>query len=338
MKKRSLGILLCGLLLFCFGATALAAEQKPYYITVNLTDNIVTVYEKDAAGKYTVPIKAFRCSGGTETPEGTFQTKVKYEWRALYGNVWGQYATRITGPYLFHSVPYYKKDKSTLEYDEFNKLGTTASAGCIRLTVKDVKWIYDNCPIGTTVKLYRGKVQEPLQPAAVQKINRGDTRRGWDPTDPDAANPWRKGTMQEMWVQSAWAEGKMELYYENGVYYISAANAKKLFAYLNQEISLPAESGNVKNDEIQVSYAGQSRQLNCRVKNGTVYYKLRDAAALLGAVLTWDKETKEFDILCGESEIHLGKEPLVQEQTPSIKEEATFTARLASLFLGQKSA
>ena len=140
MKKRSLGILVFCLLLFGLCGTAFAAEKtkSPYCITVNLTANVVTVYEKDAAGNYTVPIKAFRCSGGTDTPEGTFRTSAKYEWRALYGNVWGQYATRITGPYLFHSVPYFEKGKTTLEYDEFNKLGTTASAGYIRLTVRDV--------------------------------------------------------------------------------------------------------------------------------------------------------------------------------------------------------
>ena len=72
MKKRSLGILVFCLLLFGLCGTAFAAEKtkSPYYITVNLTANVVTVYEKDAAGNYTVPIKAFRCSGGTDTPEG----------------------------------------------------------------------------------------------------------------------------------------------------------------------------------------------------------------------------------------------------------------------------
>ena len=80
MKKRSLGILVFCLLLFGLCGTAFAAEKtkSPYYITVNLTANVVTVYEKDAAGNYTVPIKAFRCSGGTDTPEGTFRTSAKY--------------------------------------------------------------------------------------------------------------------------------------------------------------------------------------------------------------------------------------------------------------------
>ena len=195
MKKKCMGILLCFLLLFGVSVTAFAAEKTeyPYSITVNLTDNIVTVYEKDASGHYTVPVKAFLCSGGKSTPEGTFRTTAKYEWRPLFGDVWGQYATRITGHYLFHSVPYFEKDNSTLEYEEYNKLGTTASAGCIRLTVADSKWIYDNCPVGTTVKMYRGAVEEPLQPAEAQKIDVDNTAlRGWDPTDPDPANPWKE--------------------------------------------------------------------------------------------------------------------------------------------------
>ena len=341
MKKRSLGILVFCLLLFGLCSTAFAAEKtkSPYYITVNLTANVVTVYEKDAAGNYTVPIKAFRCSGGTDTPEGTFQTSVKYEWRALYGNVWGQYATRITGPYLFHSVPYYKKDKTTLEYDEFNKLGTTASAGCIRLTVKDVKWIYDNCPIGTTVKMYRGNVKEPLQPVAVPKINRNDTaRRGWDPTDPAAANLWRKGTMQEMQMQTAETDGKTELYYENGVYYVSAANAKNLFASLGKEMNLSADGSKVKYDAVKVSCDGKTKEIEGRTKNGAAYYKLRDLTNLVGAEMLWDKETQNITIRLGENEILLGKnlpERVPVETEPEIKDEATFPEKLAAFFLAQ---
>lgn len=149
MKKRIIrGLLFC-LLLCSLSVTAFAGEKEkhPYSVAVNLTENIVTVYEKDEKGDYTVPVKAFLCSVGESTPEGTFQTIEKYDWRYLFGDVWGQYATRITGHYLFHSVPYFEKDKSTLEYEEYNKLGTTASMGCIRLTVKDAKWIYDNCPV-----------------------------------------------------------------------------------------------------------------------------------------------------------------------------------------------
>lgn len=323
MKKWSFGILIFCLLLFCSGGTAFAAEQKssPYYITVNLTANVVTVYEKDATGSYTVPIKAFRCSGGTYTPEGTFRTSAKYEWRALYGNVWGQYATRISGPYLFHSVPYYKKDKATLEYDEFNKLGMTASAGCIRLTVKDVKWIYDNCPLGTTVRMYRGTVQEPLQPAAVQKINRADVnRRGWDPTDFDPANPWRQGVMQEMQVRTELADETTELYYENGVYYISAEKARQLFAALDREMLLPTEGTQVRYDESRIAYADKTVTIESRAKNAKAYYKLRALAELIGAEMIWDKETGGMAISLEEKEIRIGKS-LPEREIETISEE-----------------
>lgn len=336
MKKRSLGILVFCLLLFGLCGTAFVAEKtkSPYYITVNLTANVVTVYEKDAAGNYTVPIKAFRCSGGTDTPEGTFRTSAKYEWRALYGNVWGQYATRITGPYLFHSVPYFEKDKTTLEYDEFNKLGTTASAGCIRLTVRDVKWIYDNCPIGTTVRMYRGDVKEPLQPAAVPKVNRNDTvRRGWDPTDPAAANPWRKGTMQEMQLQTAETDDRIELYYEKGAYYISASNAKQLFAFLDREIDLSADGNQVKYDAVKVSCDGETKEIEGRAKDDAAYYKLRDLTNLIGAEMHWDKDTKHITIRLDEKEILLGKD--LPERAPEIKDEATFPEKLAAFFMMQ---
>ena len=329
MKKRILGLLLFCMMQICFAGTALAAEKSehPYYITVNLTENIVTVYEKDEAGEYTIPMKAFYCSGGEDTPEGTFQTMAKYDWRYLFGDVWGQYATRITGHYLFHSVPYFEKDKSTLEYEEYNKLGTTASAGCIRITVKDAKWIYDNCPIGTTVKMYRGEVEEPLQPAAVQKLNTGDEkRRGWDPTDPDSANPWRKGELREMMVQPSFLECIVKAYHENNTYYLTAEDAKQVFSKLGVSVSLPEEAKQVVEDEMTVSYEGAEYQLTCRVKDGAVYYKMRDVATMVGAEMTWDKETKEIGISCGEKEITVSRAPLV-------KDAVSLPMKIASYFL-----
>ncbi len=87
--------------------------EFPYYIKVNRRQNCITVYTSDENGEYTVPYKAMICSTGlyNATPRGTFHLSTKYLWRELYGKVYGQYATRITGGVLFHSVPYYKKSK-----------------------------------------------------------------------------------------------------------------------------------------------------------------------------------------------------------------------------------
>lgn len=173
--------------------------KEKYYIKVNNQANVVTVYKKDSNGYYTVPYKAMVCSIGTATPEsGVYNTKNKYTWRKLYGHtegtyVWGQYATRIVNSILFHSVPYQNEnDPSSLEYWEYDKLGTKASAGCVRLTVEDAKWIYDNCAIGTQVEFYSSADPGPLGKPTAQKIsNESAEVRGWDPTDPSGSNPWK---------------------------------------------------------------------------------------------------------------------------------------------------
>lgn len=164
----------------------------PYYIYVNRAANTVTVYGIDRDGAYTIPYKAFVCSASESTVLGTFTTTRGHEWGSLIGGVYAQYSTRITGPFLFHSVPYYRYgDPSSLETEEYNKLGTLASAGCIRLSVEDAKWIFDNCPPGTTVRIYDdaddpGRLGKP-EPLT---IDPDDARSGWDPTDPDPRNPW----------------------------------------------------------------------------------------------------------------------------------------------------
>lgn len=173
--------------------------KEKYYIKVNNQANVVTIYKKDSNGYYTVPCKAMVCSIGTSTPEsGVYKTSDKYTWRKLFGHtegtyVYGQYATRIVKSILFHSVPYQNpNDPSSLEYWEYDKLGTKASAGCIRLTVEDAKWIYDNCAKGTQVEFYSSEDPGPLGKPTAQKIsNESAEVRGWDPTDPSGSNPWK---------------------------------------------------------------------------------------------------------------------------------------------------
>ena len=169
-------------------------NSHPYCIAVNTSQNLVIVYGTDASGEFTQPVKAFVASCGknaSPTKTGTYKTTDKYVWRALNGGVYGQYATRITGSYLFHSVPYYRQDKSTLETGEYNKLGSRASAGCVRLCVRDVKWIYDHCASGTIVTLYDDSgLQEPLMKPTPIRIPSNSRNAGWDPTDPDSRNPW----------------------------------------------------------------------------------------------------------------------------------------------------
>lgn len=166
-------------------------EELPYYIKINYKANCITVYKKDDAGNYTVPVKAIICSTGTATPRsGVYRTTQKYRWHQLNGGVYGQYCTRITGHILFHSVPYAKQSPSSLKYTAYDKLGTAASSGCIRVTVEDAIWIYNNCPSGTCVEFYASSDPGPLGKPSAQKISSNIACRNWDPTDPIPQNPW----------------------------------------------------------------------------------------------------------------------------------------------------
>lgn len=174
-----------------YGEEGAQNTKNIYSINVNRAQSCVTVYTYDKKGDYTVPVRAMICSCGMKksTITGEFDIYFKAEWHALYNNVYGQYISGISGDFLFHSVPYATMGKkSTLEIEEFNKLGQEASMGCVRLAVEDTKWIYENCPIGTHVKIYDSDKPEPLGiPAAIRINGKGF---GWDPTDRTAGNPY----------------------------------------------------------------------------------------------------------------------------------------------------
>lgn len=164
----------------------------PYCIKVNKAQNVVTIYKVGENGYYNVPVKAMICSVGEtgNTPEGLFELGGREEWLALEGDVYGQYATVITGSFLFHSVPYFTQDKADLEIEEYNKLGSSVSAGCVRLSVIDAKWIYDNCGEMTYVEIFESDYVGPLGKPVAAVISSGGAVGNWDPTDPDRENPY----------------------------------------------------------------------------------------------------------------------------------------------------
>lgn len=204
--KSKMRLLLCtvGLLLLIFFIVP-AKDTKAagnYYLQVNKGTNVVTVFTNDG-----VPVRACICSVGNATPTGTFYTSQKLRWHTLMGPSYGQYCTRITGSILFHSVFYnVNGDPSTMPYSAYNKLGSTASHGCVRLTVADAKWIYENCPLRTKVVIINGApYNDPLGKPEAIKINTGAVT-GWDPTDPTEGNPYASAMP---WITTSGAQKKI---------------------------------------------------------------------------------------------------------------------------------
>lgn len=168
--------------------TASKEPTDKYKIVINQRTQVVTALSKDGSGKYTVPVRSMPCSTGVggKTPNGDFKLGIKYRWQVLKGNVYGQWCSQVSGHILFHSVPYARKDPSSLITNYYNQLGGKASSGCIRLRAVDAKWIYDNCPSGTLISV--GNFSESYLPGSIG-VPRLPAGTGWDPSDPTPGNP-----------------------------------------------------------------------------------------------------------------------------------------------------
>ena len=133
-------------------------EPVPFAITVDVRNQIVSVYTRDEEGNYTIPVRQMLCSSGkvgTPSPVGDWVLNGrKAKW--CYFPKWGDYArywTRINAKVAFHSPIYSEVSLKAMKIQSYKMLGSRASHGCVRLSVPDAKWIYDNVGAGTVVSI-----------------------------------------------------------------------------------------------------------------------------------------------------------------------------------------
>lgn len=159
--RRYICLLLTVLLLLWPSAQARTKYKKPYYITVDLTNQIVTVYNAtdDSIARQMI------CSTGMQetTPRGTFYLpkpeageREPWYYFTVY-NCYAQYVTRIIDDVLFHSIPCSYKSQSSVSQKGLAKLGKPASHGCIRLRWQDAQFIAEQCEPGTRVEIYKSR-------------------------------------------------------------------------------------------------------------------------------------------------------------------------------------
>ena len=177
---------------------SLVGTSGPFMIRINKEMNCLTVYAQDGGNGYIIPVKSFLVSTGDDTPLGTFKTPEKYRWRLMINDVWTQYATRLGSglSILMHSIIYDAPNSYTVWASTYNNLGIARSAGCIRLTTADSKWIYDNCAIGTTVEVYESPICGPFERPCIEAEIPFEQR--WDPTDPNLTEEGIEASRQQI--------------------------------------------------------------------------------------------------------------------------------------------
>lgn len=157
--KKILAVLLV-LVLHAGVFSASAAYDMPYYIEVDITNQIVTIFN---TRDNSIARQMLTSSGMNDcTPKGTFymiekgRVTERTPWTYFeHYQCWVKYASRIYLGYMFHSLPFAKKDDSTMMEKELSEFGLPTSHGCMRLRVEDAKFIAENCLVGTRVTIYK---------------------------------------------------------------------------------------------------------------------------------------------------------------------------------------
>lgn len=158
-----------GTALGCVGSDAVVN------VIVYMNQGVTAVYDQDGT-----LIRALLCSPGkdrscygswsgySDKKTVTLGTERGAGWHSLYGGVYTPAYITIYDAILFHCVPYYSMSRDTLEIEEYKKLGTPASLGCIRLALGDLVWLYNHVGPGSTVTLsysqtYEGEIPEAAE-------------------------------------------------------------------------------------------------------------------------------------------------------------------------------
>ncbi|MDD6049771.1 MAG: peptidoglycan-binding protein [Clostridiales bacterium] len=227
-----------------------APTPIPYAITVDVANQVTTVYGLDENGEYTKIVRQMLCSTGMKgypSDVGDWVLNGRTA-RWCYFPKWGshaQYWTRINSSIAFHSVIYNSVNTMDLSVKSYNKLGSRASHGCIRLTVADARWIYNNCGAGTVVTITEKLPADPELRRALKLPSLNKTNMlPYVTATPTAAPVYVSGTLPYTDFRTLkkdskgedvfWLQSKLkELGYYNGhiggIYLDGTAKAVKAF-------------------------------------------------------------------------------------------------------------
>lgn len=173
---------------------------NPYFVEVDVNNQLIKVYGLDDEGKYTRIEKIFTCSTGTTSYPSEVGTHVITGRRARWAEFpnWGggkaRWWLRINSDIAFHSIIYNSYDLKSVNMKAVRALGRRASHGCIRLTVADAKWMYDYIGKGTEVYIHEDAPLDPELKAAYAPGPYNKNTYLHDPTPVPTQEPFYDGT------------------------------------------------------------------------------------------------------------------------------------------------
>lgn len=168
-------------------------DGLPYYLYVEKGSFTLTIYEKDGNGEYTSVYATYRIAhGGNKTPAGTYTLggeSTRERWHDFPDGGTVQYATKYEGRLYIHSPLYATADPMQMwpkYYNGEKGIGLESTGGCLRMVTEAAKFIYENCPAGTTLEIVNGS---PRGTTSEDIPNRNGLRI--DPTDYETLEAYR---------------------------------------------------------------------------------------------------------------------------------------------------
>ncbi|MDD3693692.1 MAG: Ig-like domain-containing protein [Oscillospiraceae bacterium] len=144
-------------------------QSFPFYLYYEKDAFTISVYAPGDDGYYSYLVKIISCSRGRTvnmTPTGIFKINKRKRWYQFsIGKYWTQYCIRYSGDIYLHGPLYRKMSGDTMHINEYNQIGTPSTSGCLAMTTADIKWIWDNCPNGTTLEIVAGSPVGMVAPA-----------------------------------------------------------------------------------------------------------------------------------------------------------------------------
>lgn len=135
------------------GAYPVLKKDESLWIRVSVPQQKVYIMHNNQVLYTMIASSGLDTDPNNSTPEGTFHIQ-KERGLTFYfppekegAKYWVSWKNH--GEFLFHSVPV--DNQGDIIVSEAKKLGHKASHGCVRLSVPDAKWFYENIPLNTKV-------------------------------------------------------------------------------------------------------------------------------------------------------------------------------------------
>lgn len=167
--------------------STVSKKSTKYFLAVGKKQNIVIAYKFTDNINAKSFVKAFKASVGKKVKTGTYKTMSTYNWMKTNG-AWHQYNTTYAKGGYIQSVAYKDKYPNTLKRTSYKALGLEKHKdNCIWLSCNEAQWVCKNA-YRITVQVESSVVMPKTYSFAPKLVD----ACGWDPTDPNKNNPYKK--------------------------------------------------------------------------------------------------------------------------------------------------